>query len=147
MLAATQAAKFVGNDSSGSPVFDIVLTIPDAVSPDSQCTVRQLNAAREFYCCDFADGLTYSQANLILSFREYAKSCADYILRGSDPKWALLFARVLAAFISSKPEIASYAAIRSNRRFHAGTESVRIARSKYFAEMAAFYEEMIAEMK
>jgi hypothetical protein len=139
------AAKFAGLDASGEPMFDIVVSIPDGVGPDAPCTERQLEAVQEFYCTAFSDGLTYSQAHKLLSYRQYAKGCASHILRGAHPKMILLYARAIAAFISSEPEIATYAVSRSETRFHFGTEAERVSRTKYFSDVLAFFENLSAQ--
>lgn len=147
MSAKSDVASFVGLGSDGSPIFDVIVTIPDGISSDASCTARQLTAVREFYCHDFSDDLTYSQAHLLLSYREYARSCSAYILRGAHPKIVLLYARAMAAFISSEPSIAAYAATRSNARFRSGVESERVGRTKFFPRILEFYEAISAERR
>jgi hypothetical protein len=145
MSGRADVASFVGFDRAGGPIFDVVVTVPDGVVGDARCTERQLAAVREFYCHEFPDDLTYSQAHLLLSYREYARSCSAHLLRGAHPKIVLLYARAIAAFISSNEPIANYAATRSNVRFRSGVERERISRTKFFPEISLFFETIFVE--
>jgi hypothetical protein len=139
---SSNVARFAGLDATGGPMFDIVVSIPDETKQGLPCTERQLKAAQDFYCAEFSDGLTYSQAHQLLSHRQYAISCASYISRDAHPKWVLLYARVMAAFISSEPKIAAYAVARSDMRFRSGVERERVSRTKFFSEMLLFFESL-----
>jgi len=119
--------------------------VPDGVPSDIRCTEYQLSAITEFYCDNFQNDLTYSQAHWLLSYREYAKACASNIFYGAHPKVVLLYSRVIAAFISARPDISAYAVARSNKRFRAGIENSRVSRTKYFEEISNFIKILGAE--
>jgi hypothetical protein len=146
MSEQREAVVLVDRDANGGPVFDIVVTLPDSTKLDDRCTERQLAAATRFYCDDFSEGLSWSQAHALLSYREYAQECAIRIYPDKPHQVILLFARLIAAHISSRPVLAEYARSRSGRRFRAGTDRALVVRTKYFSEVNTFCTNIMGEL-
>jgi hypothetical protein len=145
-MGENEAVRLVGLDVNGGPVFDVVLSVPDALAMDRHCSEAQLAAVTKFYCRDFAaDELTDFQAHGLLSYRQYAQECASALF--NQPKIALLYARLVAAYISSNRVIADYAIDRSNRRFRVGADKSYVVRTKHFGEVAVFRERIGLELQ
>jgi hypothetical protein len=59
-MGENEAVRLVGLDVNGGPVFDVVLSVPDALAMDRHCSEAQLAAVTKFYCRDFAADVSWS---------------------------------------------------------------------------------------
>jgi hypothetical protein len=130
----------------GQLTFEINVSVPDATAFEA-ATARQLEAIKLFYSRDFPE-LTYDQASALLSYREFARLCAEALFGKITIQLRKALSACLAAYVSSDPEISSWVVEWQRKVFERGSTFPRVRGSPYFEDVSSFadYLDGVLEM-
>jgi len=125
----------------------LVFTLPDATG-DQPATDRQATAVLMFYEQDFG-GVTFDQADSLLSCRDFARRSADTIFNRYPEPLRHLMARSIAAFLLSDGQTLQFVRNWSKAACERGSGSPRVHGAPFFSEVTAFanYLEGMMEME
>lgn len=130
--------------ASGEIGIRTAVALPDD-NENIEATERQVIAVHDFYEMEFPS-LTFGQAHILLSYREYARHCVDTIFKGKSTKIRKMFALFIAIYMTHDTEMGTFAIKWNARNFDSGTSSPRVRGTRYFLDIESMCRVVFTEM-